>query len=151
MKLVCKRSRLCLRASDTGYQRAFKAGSQIGGLVRLRRDDSDQTPACAQSPARHGAATAVGVHRLWSGRGTSWYAGVGALLSGLPPLQSVFAMRVISTNPANYSNPHPIPTLLTHNHANTTPSHSLTLPLSLSRRLSLPFILEKCSYWKRRG
>ena len=72
-----------------GYQRAFKAGSQIGSLVRWRRDDSDQTRACAQSPARHGAATAVGDHRWWSGRGASWYEGVGDLLSGRPPPQSV--------------------------------------------------------------
>jgi len=66
-----------------------QGGVPDGRLVRWRRDDSAQTPACARSPARHGAATAVGVHRLLCGRGTSWYEGVGALLSGLPPLQSV--------------------------------------------------------------
>ncbi len=90
-----------------GYQRAFKAGSQIGSLVRWRRDDSDQTRACAQSPARHGAATAVGVYRLWSvgdhrwwsGRGASWYEGVGDLLSGRRRRKAFCAMRIISTNP----------------------------------------------------
>ena len=74
-----------------------QGGVPDGRLVRWRRDDSAQTPACARSPARHGAATAVGVHRLWCGRGTSWYEGVGA--SGTSAAAKRFAVRIISTNP----------------------------------------------------
>ena len=97
-----------LRASTTWYQRAFKVGYQIGGLVRWRRDDSDQTRACARSPARHGAERAVGVRSpVVVGRrspGVVWsrhvvVCGRRGPSQRTPAAVKHFAMRIISTNP----------------------------------------------------